>query len=1196
MPQYLDTPGAETPASSDSPVPDSPPGRSVMTPPAALERYFRGACPVFATNRPEDGLRVADAVNKMFTTSAAALKDPPAAAIAAPYINPAGFAMIAPGLESYDNVRLLIGAAPSPADHGGFDPARVQDALVGLDCWLVAERDLTGFTSNDDETSRRFVQWLRSTTPDGRERVQVRRLTERFLHGKAFIVEHPVGPAVLAGSSNLTAAGLATNAELNIGYPASENCDLVQGWFDELWEQAAPYPLADIYGARFEHHDPQTVFERMLLAVYGSVDIAADELGDELGLTVFQAEGVARLLRFIDEHGGALLADEPGLGKTYMAGEIARRYAAAGRKVLILAPAAVRDSVWQPWLRRQGISRRVSVMSYTEARIAYEGLLAAAGGEELSESLDRVFGDYQLVIADEAHHLRNAGTRQHDAVTEITTAGARKDMLLVTATPINNTLRDLEHLLGLFLVTDDALAAKGIASWSRKVREGIRMEQSDETLPEGFLYDLLDQVTVRRTRQFILDNPDAEGDTIRDADGQEQPVRFPRVNLQPRIQWQLGPRSKLVDDLMAHLDEGLDAQAGADRPALTFARYDLSGFSGDEDERTTRGWARVALMRCAILKRLESSPWAITQTLRRLVDNYEWFLDQLDAGMVYTVKEMRLMLRTSPTVIDGDPADNEDPDDQPDITDDQPDITDDQPGRPLSDFDADSLRSASVDDLLVLRQLLAEAETMTGPAADAYTGAGTGDDKILRLADRLRGIARIARDQRDRRKTIIFTEFADTAQYVHAALSAAIDAADSEDPLAVYRGRVAEPIRSSDGASDKRDHVIASFAPKTAGTAASRDLYDLIITTDVLAEGVNLHQAGNVINFDLPWNPMRLVQRHGRVDRIGSTHASVQIDVFAPAERLDGMLKLMDKIEKKLRLADGTVGVPETISDMPGGQGQLFRDTPTGLEVAAEILAGKGSWLTRRGDNTTSLGERWRMALTRMRDPQRVESLPGAVGSGFVSDQVNAPGFVFCAEITGGDVTHTQMVSVTADPHSWMPSGVFDDSTLSCLRAADPRGRSRHWDPDVYPAVYTAWEQCRRYIVEQNARLLQEAAEAQVPKAMRDAIAVIRRSPSLGERRKEKLIRAYSTIPSRMVQQRVRAALRRATEESAASAAERFAVLAERLGLSTRAARTASPRPITAEQVRLVAWLAVKPAPQPWRAAQVVGGMADTAA
>ncbi len=131
---------------------------------------------------------------------------------------------------------------------------------------------------------------------------------------------------------------------------------------------------------------------------------------------------------------------------------------------------------------------------------------------------------------------------------------------------------------------------------------------------------------------------------------------------------------------------------------------------------------------------------------------------------------------------------------------------------------------------------------------------------------------------------------------------------------------------------------------------------------------------------------MRLVQRHGRVDRIGSTHASVEIDVFAPTERLDAMLKLMAKIEKKLGLAHATLGVPATIPDMPGGgQGQLFQDGPDGLEIAAGILDGDDRWLARRGSDTTSLGERWRMALTRMQDPEEVTRLPAAAGSARMS-------------------------------------------------------------------------------------------------------------------------------------------------------------------------------------------------------------------
>ena len=502
-------------------------------------------------------------------------------------------------------------------------------------------------------------------------------------------------------------------------------------------------------------------------------------------------------------------------------------------------------------------------------------------------------------------------------------------------------------------------------------------------------------------------------------------------------------------------------------------------------------------MRCSILKRLESSPWAITRTLHRLVDSYEWFLDELRGGRVYTVKEMRLIRCSPPPISDGDPADLED------LEDAAADI-DDQPGKPLSHFDIDSLRAAASQDLIVLKQLLREAENITGPGANAYRGTGAGDDKARRLIQRLRSIASNAASQRDNRKVIIFTEFADTAEYLHAAVVAAVNAAHSPDPLADYRDRVADPIRSTQGETGQREHTIASFAPKTAGTPTSDDLYDILVTTDVLAEGVNLHQAGKVINYDLPWNPMRLVQRHGRVDRIGSTHKNVEIDVFAPADRLDAMLDLMARIEKKLGLAHATLGVPETIPDMPGGgQGQLFRDGPNGLEIASDILKGKDSWLNRRGSDTTSMGEQWRLALTRMQDPQAVTALPAAAGSGFVSAEVDVPGFVFCAEIQDGDATHTRLVSATADPDTWNPTGVFGTSTLDCLRAADPKDAPRDLEPDVYPAVYDAWEQCRGHIVEQNAQALQETAEAKPPKPMRDAMTTISQSASMGAHQKE---------------------------------------------------------------------------------------------
>ena len=179
------------------------------------------------------------------------------------------------------------------------------------------ERDLTGFTREEDASARRLVEWLRSTDDSGSPLVEVRRYTQGFLHGKAYIAEHSVLPAVLAGSSNFTYAGLARNAELNLGYPSGQYTHLVQEWFDKLWDQSDPYPLADIYADRWREHPPWLIFLRMLWELYGA---HLDEDDDSkirtlLDLTGYQREGVARMLRLLDENGGVLVADEVGPGQ-----------------------------------------------------------------------------------------------------------------------------------------------------------------------------------------------------------------------------------------------------------------------------------------------------------------------------------------------------------------------------------------------------------------------------------------------------------------------------------------------------------------------------------------------------------------------------------------------------------------------------------------------------------------------------------------------------------------------------------------------------------------------------------------------------------------------------------------------------------------------------------------------------------------
>ena len=200
--------------------------------------------PVFATNRPSSGETVADAINTMFAGVREKHREPPEIDLATAYLNPAGFDLIADEVERAPAVRILLGAEPQVTHQ-----RQKVDPSASLSEGLARERDLVGFTLDADRQARRLVAWLEQAAATGTPIVAVRRFTKGFLHGKAFIANDDTMPYVLAGSSNLTYAGLMTNLELNLGYPTHEHAHLVIEWFDELWAESEPYDLAGFYGA-----------------------------------------------------------------------------------------------------------------------------------------------------------------------------------------------------------------------------------------------------------------------------------------------------------------------------------------------------------------------------------------------------------------------------------------------------------------------------------------------------------------------------------------------------------------------------------------------------------------------------------------------------------------------------------------------------------------------------------------------------------------------------------------------------------------------------------------------------------------------------------------------------------------------------------------------------------------------------------
>ncbi len=489
----------------------------------------------------------------------------------------------------------------------------------------------------------------------------------------------------------------------------------------------------------------------------------------------------------------------------------------------------------------------------------------------------------------------------------------------------------------------------------------------------------------------------------------------------------------------------------------------------------------------------------------------------------------------------------------------------------------DALRSAVEADECRLAELRDAAK-----AAD-----GAEDPKVEALIEQLAAIAAEAEQdgatehqRRDNRKVLVFSYFADTVEYLHGVLQLAIQ---HDERLAAYRGRVATAT-----GSDKAHQatVIAGFAPRTAGGENDEDHFDLVITTDVLAEGVNLQQARHLINYDLPWNPMRLVQRYGRIDRIGSDHAEVFIRVFFPASELDGMLALEERLQQKIKRAAAAVGVREVL---PGVREVQVNLTESRDEIAR--LQAEDASLFETGGASALSGEAYRRRLMdfikQMANQEALDALPWGSGAAFAKRGIDEPAIVFCASIAGSAEPWFRYVALDdaygvqryMDDETGVSRVRISSETLTCLSRADtgdvPPTPENVITDEIYAAAFAAWEHAHADIVERWNYLTDPAnLRPVIPKAMRDAVAVVRAHGAHLERA-DRLVEMLEAPHSPRIQRLVRAIVDD-DGTSGRSKVDALDELARRMNLQPYV--EPEPRaPITEDDVHVVAWCAVLP-------------------
>lgn len=869
--------------------------------------------------------RTSDALNQLCAACRGSPVD-----IASAYFSVSGYRILRDGLDGAGTLRLLLGHEPTEGAEVGVRPRLAREIAGELACMSL------------DEPAMRLVEDLIAFLR--RDHVQVRLYERGFLHAKAYIFHQDrVGAtnlddrlrpfAAVVGSSNFTGPGLTSNKELNLVHrvfteedPATDReaaehaqylrgdefltrepgSDLFDGrrrlreelpktalfddtvspaerrliksevgaravmeleqWFQRNWAEAVDFKqeLIDLLNrSKFGQYE-YTPYQIYLKALYEYLKDQLDASDQMLlgktavELAEFQEDSVKRARRILQRYDGVLVADSVGLGKTWIGKRLLEDYAYHRRqKAVVVCPASLRE-MWKRELAASTIAAQV------------------VGMEELGrEGFDSApLADADVVLIDESHNFRNERANRYLALDDIIQRhrgrgrdGERKKIILLSATPINNDLFDLYSQIKLFTQGEqDYFREAGIGDLTSYFRTARRAARSGDHAPGEVLFNLLDEFVVRNTRPYIrAAYPRA---TIKG-----EPVKFPERQLRT-IEYSL---EAVWGGLYQHIVDQIEA--------LSLAPYALEVYRRPEfrDEKTDfergREVGLVGIFKTRFLKRLESSVEAFRRSVHRAIVFERVYLDLLAKKKVIASRDFYKMLQ----IVGLDGEDDLSADTLTDELLDDQEVLEYLRGLPpvnLANFDVPGLAAAVEADLKILQDLHKRIEPLVRR-----------DAKLQTLKDLLAGELR-------GRKVIIFTSYKDTARYLGRELGA-------EEWLKQVGGPHVRRIDSGNH-PEERMGIVAAFAPQAmAGTAAPTDReIDILISTDVLSEGQNLQDCGVLINYDLTWNPIRLVQRSGRIDRLRSPHERVQIWNMFPERELEDLLRLLERLTSRIGQID----------------------------------------------------------------------------------------------------------------------------------------------------------------------------------------------------------------------------------------------------------------------------------------------------
>ena len=806
------------------------------------------------------------------------------------YFDVAGYGLLRQTLEPAAKdgslvVRLLLGkgAMPPPeetfeeiAEHAGDEPLSVKAQLDG---------EALGSDSRGNATSLMTLLEMPN--------VQVRLGPSRFNHSKCYILGDN---SVFVGSSNLTAGGLVGNYELNAGLYQPGVTAETRRWFDRMWEQAsdAKEDLLRIlrqskFGVPANPHD---VYMKMLFEKFKPrLHIPEEQGRQNIKLTAFQRDAVDISIDLINSYDGSIIADSTGLGKTNMGIEIMRKKIHnEGKKTMLVAPAQVLQSVWDAKLKDADISLR--------ERISMESM----GRESFLDDLHK-YRNIDFVVIDESQNFRSKNAQRRLNLMKMLAVGKSKQVLLLTATPINNSLMDLYYQLSIITKERDDYfwESVGIVNLRKHM-----LDATNKDLQQGLhkIQQLLDDVMVRRTRSFIRE-------AYHDDQINGQPITFPEHEYKP-IKYDLVAVS---GDVFHRLFNAIQS--------LTMAPYGLERYNmGLPYEERDSHRVLAHLQTVLLLKRFESSIWAVKTSINRKIRMYEYVEHTLRQGKILRVREFnKAIAKCRARETDGD-SDGADPEDELAKRIQQVAVE-----NLSSNYDKTSMLADIGSDLETLRSLQEELTTVTA------------DKKFEAVRDTIMTDRAL---EREGCKVLIFTEYTDTAEHLFKNMC---ETFKKKEVLLIHGGTKPEA----------RQKHIRRFSPKAnlEDEVLNEKEADILISTEVLSEGQNLQDCNYVINYDLPWNPMRIVQRTGRVDRLTSEHRIVHSRACYPDKQLDELLQLMGNLWDKIHTAALVVGTDNEIL----GEASYPKEFNGRRAMDIRVLAGQGDSgeVIRRLESTSDM-------------------------------------------------------------------------------------------------------------------------------------------------------------------------------------------------------------------------------------------------